>query len=167
MAQRVAFYWPGHGLSMAGHLARAGLAVTVFNARLRERSVGWAETWRQAAPSPAAAAENADIVLACVGRGQAISTRARGRRPFARLKSGRCSRSHDRIRANRPGTGGTGTPRVSVLSCAGVRRRAGREERVSSHYVRRERSGFRQDRAGDPRLCRGHSRDGRRLARGS
>jgi 3-hydroxyisobutyrate dehydrogenase len=56
------------GYPMAGHLARAGHHVVVFN-----RSAGKAEQWvaqygGRAAPTPAAAAEGAEFVLACVGR---------------------------------------------------------------------------------------------------
>ena len=55
------------GYPMAGHLARAGHAVTVYN-----RTAAKAQTWAQeyggkAAATPAAAAAGADIVFACVG----------------------------------------------------------------------------------------------------
>jgi 3-hydroxyisobutyrate dehydrogenase-like beta-hydroxyacid dehydrogenase len=90
MAQRVAFIGLGvMGYPMAGHLARAGLAVTVFN-RTAARAQRWVgEHGGQAAPSPAAAAENADIVLACVGRDSDIDAVARGEKgAFAAMKSG-------------------------------------------------------------------------------
>lgn len=55
------------GYPMAGHLARSGHEVTVFN-----RTAAVAEAWCKAfsgtaAPTPAAAAENAEIVFSCVG----------------------------------------------------------------------------------------------------
>ncbi|MEO8079684.1 MAG: NAD(P)-dependent oxidoreductase [Caldimonas sp.] len=55
------------GYPMAGHLARAGHRVTVYN-----RSAGKAAEWVAAydgksAPTPAGAAAGADIVFACVG----------------------------------------------------------------------------------------------------
>lgn len=55
------------GYPMAGHLARAGLAVTVFN-RTRSKSDLWCtEFGGNQASSPANASRNADIVLTCVG----------------------------------------------------------------------------------------------------
>ncbi len=55
------------GYPMAGHLARAGHAVTVYN-----RTAAKAEAWVKehggsTAPTPAAAAQDAEIVCACVG----------------------------------------------------------------------------------------------------
>jgi len=69
MALRVAFIGLGvMGYPMAGHLVRAGHNVTVFN-RTREKAERWVvEHGGRLADSPASAAENADIVFACVGR---------------------------------------------------------------------------------------------------
>ena len=55
------------GSPMAGHLARAGHAVTVYN-----RTASKAEAWTRehggrAAPTPREAAEGAEFVMACVG----------------------------------------------------------------------------------------------------
>ena len=67
MAQ-VAFLGLGvMGGPMAGHLAKAGHSVTVYN-----RSAAKAEAWvaangHQSAPTPRAAAEGAEFVMACVG----------------------------------------------------------------------------------------------------
>lgn len=67
--QRVAFVGLGAmGGPMAGHLRRAGHAVTVFN-----RSPAKARAWAQAqggeaADTPAAAAQGAGVVCLCVGR---------------------------------------------------------------------------------------------------
>jgi 3-hydroxyisobutyrate dehydrogenase len=66
--RRVAFLGLGvMGHPMAGHLARAGHAVTVYN-----RTTAKAEAWVAAhggacAATPAAAAQGAEIVFACVG----------------------------------------------------------------------------------------------------
>lgn len=68
MSEKVAFIGLGvMGYPMAGHLARAGHQVTVYN-----RNTAKAEKWVQEyggahAPTPAAAAAAADLVFACVG----------------------------------------------------------------------------------------------------
>ena len=65
---RIAFIGLGAmGYPMAGHLARAGHEVTVFN-----RTIGRAEAWQRdygghVAPTPAAAAKDQDAVMLCVG----------------------------------------------------------------------------------------------------
>jgi 3-hydroxyisobutyrate dehydrogenase len=65
---RIAFIGLGiMGGPMAGHLARAGHELTVYN-----RSIGKAKSWAEAyggqvAISPAKAAEDAEIVISCVG----------------------------------------------------------------------------------------------------
>jgi len=66
--QRVAFLGLGvMGLPMAGHLARAGHHVTVYN-RTAAKAQAWAaEFGGAAAATPALAAQGADIVYACVG----------------------------------------------------------------------------------------------------
>ena len=67
-ARRVAFLGLGvMGFPMAGHLARAGHAVTVYN-RTPAKAEAWvAEHGHARADTPAAAAADADIVFACVG----------------------------------------------------------------------------------------------------
>lgn len=56
------------GFPMAGHLQRAGHQVTVYN-RTQAKAQAWVETYGGAkAQTPAAAAQGADMVLACVGR---------------------------------------------------------------------------------------------------
>jgi 3-hydroxyisobutyrate dehydrogenase-like beta-hydroxyacid dehydrogenase len=67
-ARTVAFLGLGvMGHPMAGHLARAGHAVTVYN-RTAAKAQAWADEYGgQAAATPAAAAAGADIVFACVG----------------------------------------------------------------------------------------------------
>ena len=67
-ARRVAFLGLGvMGYPMAGHLARAGHHVTVYNRSPAKASAWVAEYGQAAAATPAAAAEGADIVFACVG----------------------------------------------------------------------------------------------------
>lgn len=68
MNSKIAFIGLGvMGFPMAGHLAAKGYSVTVYN-----RTSAKAEAWVQAhggnhAPTPAAAAKEADIVFMCVG----------------------------------------------------------------------------------------------------
>src|SRR5262249_6173856 len=68
MAQ-VAFIGLGvMGYPMAGHLARAGHHVVVFN-RTRSRADTWAKEFSgRSVATPAEAASTAEFVLACVGR---------------------------------------------------------------------------------------------------
>jgi 3-hydroxyisobutyrate dehydrogenase-like beta-hydroxyacid dehydrogenase len=70
---KVAFLGLGvMGYPMAGHLAKAGHDVTVYN-RTPEKAERWLEEYSDcegelfAAPTPAGAAADADIVFACVG----------------------------------------------------------------------------------------------------
>ena len=67
-ARRVAFLGLGvMGHPMAGHLARAGHQVTVYN-RTAAKAQAWAaEFGGRAAPTPRAAAAGADLVFSCVG----------------------------------------------------------------------------------------------------
>lgn len=66
--RRVAFLGLGvMGHPMAGHLARAGHQVTVYN-RTAAKAAAWvAEYGGASAATPAAAAQGADFVFACVG----------------------------------------------------------------------------------------------------
>jgi len=68
MGKKLAFLGLGvMGYPMAGHLAKAGHDVTVYN-RTQAKSRQWVEQHGgQSAPSPADAARNAEIVLMCVG----------------------------------------------------------------------------------------------------
>ena len=55
------------GAPMAGHLARAGHEMTVYN-RTASRALGWvAENGGRAMPSPAEVAAECDVVFLCVG----------------------------------------------------------------------------------------------------
>ena len=78
-AKKLAFLGLGvMGYPMAGHLARAGHEVTVYN-----RSAAKAEAWRneyrgRTARTPAEAAKGADIVLMCVGNDDDVRAAAAG-----------------------------------------------------------------------------------------
>ncbi len=67
-SKKVAFIGLGvMGYPMAGHLARAGHSVTVYN-RSSGKAVAWAAEFGGAhKPTPREAAQGADIVFACVG----------------------------------------------------------------------------------------------------
>ena len=67
-ARNLAFLGLGvMGFPMAGHLATAGHQVTVFN-RSPAKAAQWvARFGGRSAPTPAAAAAGADVVLMCVG----------------------------------------------------------------------------------------------------
>ncbi|WP_291010010.1 NAD(P)-dependent oxidoreductase [Hydrogenophaga sp.] len=67
-SQRVAFIGLGvMGAPMAGHLARAGHAVTVYN-RNAAKAQAWIDEFGGAAqPTPRQAAKGADVVFVCVG----------------------------------------------------------------------------------------------------
>ena len=87
---RVAFIGLGvMGYPMAGHLARAGHSVTVFN-RTRGRAELWAEEYGGAlADTPARACTRADFVFTCVGRDEdvrAVTLERDG--AFAGMRSG-------------------------------------------------------------------------------
>ena len=74
------------GYPMAGHLAKAGHNVTVFN-RTAAKAAKWVgQHGGQSAPSPADAARNADIVLMCVGNDDDV--RAVGTEALAAMQSG-------------------------------------------------------------------------------
>ena len=65
---KVAFIGLGvMGLPMAGHLAKAGHHVTVYNRSVQKAQAWVAEFGGQWAPTPREAATGAQIVLACVG----------------------------------------------------------------------------------------------------
>lgn len=68
MGKKIAFLGLGvMGYPMAGYLAKADNAVTVFN-RTASKAEKWvSEYGGQSAATPAAAAQGADIVVACVG----------------------------------------------------------------------------------------------------
>ena len=71
MSKKIAFIGLGvMGFPMAGHLAKAGYQMTVFN-RTRSKAQRWVETFGgNLAATPQQAAENAEIIFACVGNDQ-------------------------------------------------------------------------------------------------
>jgi 3-hydroxyisobutyrate dehydrogenase len=88
MALRVAFIGLGvMGYPMAGHLARAGHTVSVYN-RTAEKARQWvAEYGGRSASTPAEAAADQDVVLACVGRDADLRDVTLGRHgAFATMK---------------------------------------------------------------------------------
>ena len=69
MAEKVAFIGLGvMGYPLAGHLAKAGHEVTVFNRTLARAERWLAEFPGRLALTPAVAAQEAAFVFACVGR---------------------------------------------------------------------------------------------------
>ena len=68
MSAKVAFLGLGvMGFPMAGHLKAKGYDVTVYN-RSAEKAKAWVEKHGgKSAPTPAAAAKDADFVMMCVG----------------------------------------------------------------------------------------------------
>ncbi len=92
-SSRVAFLGLGvMGGPMAGHLAKAGHHVTVFN-RTQAKADHWAKEHSQlhvaVANSPARAAENADLIFACVGNDQDLRNATVGPEgAFSTMKKG-------------------------------------------------------------------------------
>lgn len=88
--QRIAFIGLGvMGFPMAAHLSAAGHTLTVYN-RSPEKTTLWlAEHQGQGASTPAQAAANADIVMACVGNDDDVRAIALGDDGvFSALKAG-------------------------------------------------------------------------------
>ncbi|WP_370207030.1 NAD(P)-dependent oxidoreductase [Pararhodobacter marinus] len=87
---KVAFLGLGvMGYPMAGHLAKAGHAVTVYN-RTAAKAEKWAdEQGGKAAPTPREAAEGQDFVMACVGNDDDLASVCRGEDgAFAGMRKG-------------------------------------------------------------------------------
>lgn len=88
------------GGPMAGHLAKAGHRLTVFN-----RSIGKAKSWAEAyggevAITPAKAAEEADIVISCVGNDDDLSQITLGREgAFRTMRPGSLFIDHTTVSA--------------------------------------------------------------------
>jgi len=98
---RIAFIGTGiMGGPMAGHLVKAGHAVTVYN-RTRAKADAWAaEYGGQAADSPAAAAAGADAVFACVGNDDDLAAVTLGDDgAFGAMKSGAVFVDHTTVSA--------------------------------------------------------------------
>ena len=98
---RVAFIGLGvMGFPMAGHLARAGHEVTVYN-RTPAKTEAWvAKHGGRSAPTPAAAADGADAVFTCVGNDddlRQVTLGANG--AFAAMKPGALFADHTTVSA--------------------------------------------------------------------
>ena len=78
---RVAFLGLGvMGFPMAGHLAKAGHEVTVYN-RSTSKAEAWvAEFGGKSAPTPREAAANAQVVFCCVGNDDDLRSVVLGKR---------------------------------------------------------------------------------------
>ncbi|OUS31407.1 oxidoreductase [Thalassotalea sp. 42_200_T64] len=88
--KKIAFIGLGvMGYPMAGHLAKAGYQVTVYN-RTTAKAMQWAHEFENSfAKTPKQAAEDADIVFACVGNDDDVRQVALGEEGiFAGLKAG-------------------------------------------------------------------------------
>jgi 3-hydroxyisobutyrate dehydrogenase-like beta-hydroxyacid dehydrogenase len=100
--RRVAFLGLGvMGHPMAGHLARAGHATTVYN-RTAAKAAAWVAEYRgECEPTPRQAAADADIVFACVGNDddlRAVTLGPDG--AFAGMKPGAVFVDHTTASAN-------------------------------------------------------------------
>ena len=105
-SQHVAFLGLGvMGYPMAGHLARAGHAVTVYN-RSAAKAAAWCQEFADSrqpahAPTPREAVKDADIVFCCVGNDEdlrAVVLGADG--AFAGMKKGAILVDHTTASAN-------------------------------------------------------------------
>jgi len=98
---RVAFLGLGvMGYPMAGHLVAKGHQVTVYN-RTPAKAEAWvAQHGGQAAPTPRAAAEGAELVMACVGNDDDLATICRGPNgAFAGMAAGAVFVDHTTVSA--------------------------------------------------------------------
>ena len=128
------------GGPIARHLAAAGHDVTVYN-RTRAKAEVWvAQHGGRLALTPAAAAEGADAVFACVGADgdlEAVTLRADG--AFRAMRKGALFVDHTTASARiarQLAVEGQGS-RAAGGRCAGVRRAGGRGGGEACHHVRR------------------------------
>ena len=105
-SQHVAFLGLGvMGYPMAGHLARAGHAVTVYN-RSAAKAAAWCQEFADSrqpahAPTPREAVKNADIVFCCVGNDDDLRAVVLGPDgAFAGMKKGAIFVDHTTASAN-------------------------------------------------------------------
>ena len=100
--RKVAFLGLGvMGFPMAGHLALAGHHVTVYN-RSAAKSQSWSNEFKgHSAPTPAAAAKDADFVFCCVGNDDDLRSVALGEAgAFSGMKRGAVFVDHTTASAN-------------------------------------------------------------------
>ena len=98
---RIAFLGLGiMGAPMARHLAQAGHDVTVFNRTMAKAAAWVAAHGGQAAATPAAAAVDAEVVIACVGADDDLRAVTRGRDgAFAAMAPGSLFIDHTTVSA--------------------------------------------------------------------
>ena len=130
------------GFPMAGHLARAGHDVTVYN-RSAPKAQKWVETYGgKHAATPAAAARGADIVMMCVGNDddvRAVATGADG--ALSGMAAGAILVDHTTASAEvaREVFAAAHAKGVAFPRRAGVRRTGRRRERQADDHGRRRR----------------------------
>lgn len=101
MGKQIAFLGLGvMGAPMARHLAAAGHNITVYN-RTAEKAAAWiAAHGGNRAPTPAAAAAGADVVIACVGADADLEAVTLGRDgAFAAMRAGALFIDHTTVSA--------------------------------------------------------------------
>ena len=101
MTQRVAFLGLGvMGYPMAGHLAKAGYAVTVYN-RTHAKAEKWAAEFDgSSAKTPEDAVNDADFVMSCVGNDDDLRAICLGQNgAFAGMKEGAVFVDHTTVSA--------------------------------------------------------------------
>ncbi|MBK5265030.1 MAG: NAD(P)-dependent oxidoreductase [Alphaproteobacteria bacterium] len=88
------------GGAIAGHLAAAGHALTIFN-RSKAKTLAWVEKHGgEAAASPALAAQGADVVISCVGTDDDLATITLGKDgAFRTMKPGSLFIDHTTVSA--------------------------------------------------------------------
>ena len=155
---KVAFLGLGvMGYPMAGHLAKAGHEITVYNRTLAKAERWAVEHGGRAAPTPAAAAQGAEFVMACVGNDddlRSVCTGAEG--AFVGMAEGTVFVDHTTVSAkvtremaavaaargvgfvDAPVSGGQAGAENGVLSvmCGGDAAQYGRAEPVIAAYSR-------------------------------
>jgi len=156
---RLAFLGLGvMGYPMAGHLKRAGHALTVYN-RTAAKAEQWVGEYAHAgagagasAPTPRQAAHEADVVFACVGNDDDLRSVVLGEHgALAGMKPGAVFVDHTtaspRLRARTARRRRRARP--ALRRRARVRRPGGRGERRAHRHVRRRTRGFRARATGD------------------
>ena len=142
---KVAFLGMGTmGAPMARHLSKAGHDVVVYN-RTAAKALAWvALNGGRAAPTPAEAAEEADIVALCVGNDDDVREVTLGRHgALAGMRAGAILVDHTTASAGlaRELAAACARARGRVRRRAGVGRPGGGRERPAHRDVRRRRRG--------------------------
>ena len=89
------------GFPMAGHLARAGHSVTVYN-RSSDKAKKWFSEYKgRIAATPADAAEGADLIMCCVGNDDDLREVTTGKSgAFSKISRGSIFVDHTTVSAN-------------------------------------------------------------------